>query len=453
MPTALVLGGGGARGGFAFGAVRYVVGPGDVQPSIVTGTSAGAIIAAKLAEARTQIEFQSAADSALEHLRAIRDSSDVFTKQPWLSAFDGTSLGSKLDEFVTQSSAEGRGHRRGWTGRIRNDRIKQAALVTADVLGILVRVLSRIPSIKHGLEQHSSAVLDAGPLRNRLVDFYDPAKIRRPGLTLRLGVCELATGETHYVTEQGKIVASDGATIVDSDSETVDIVDAVLASSAEPSLFAPVELAGRTYVDGGLRQFVPLDVAGRQGADRAITVLNIPIHTRARQRDWSRASLLRILHRTLIEIVPHEVQIGNLSTHHFDHGVDNTVIAPTVRLAGRLDFDADVLAVSLDYGEMRASEMLADVDDDTRAMAMQLTDAIVLLRVQRARTVASPASKKSAVFDWLIDRALERRRSVGLFLPAAAETWSKPVDRPSSKDLDAAELTDEVRDVLGLDGA
>ena len=49
MTTALVLSGGGARGDFEVGAVRYLYDHG-VQPQIICGTSVGAINGVKLAE-------------------------------------------------------------------------------------------------------------------------------------------------------------------------------------------------------------------------------------------------------------------------------------------------------------------------------------------------------------------------------------------------------------------
>jgi NTE family protein len=49
MTTAIVLGGGGARGDFEVGALRFLYDQG-VMPDVLVGTSVGAINAAKLAE-------------------------------------------------------------------------------------------------------------------------------------------------------------------------------------------------------------------------------------------------------------------------------------------------------------------------------------------------------------------------------------------------------------------
>ncbi len=47
---------------------------------------------------------------------------------------------------------------------------------------------------------------------------------------------------------------------------------AVHASAAIPGVFVPVEMNGRTYVDGGVTNPVPVDVARRKGADVVIAV-------------------------------------------------------------------------------------------------------------------------------------------------------------------------------------
>ena len=56
-PTAFVLAGGGTKGSFEVGALQYLVGTERIIPDIITATSAGAIAAVVLAQARTFAEF------------------------------------------------------------------------------------------------------------------------------------------------------------------------------------------------------------------------------------------------------------------------------------------------------------------------------------------------------------------------------------------------------------
>jgi NTE family protein len=71
------------------------------------------------------------------------------------------------------------------------------------------------------------------------------------------------------------IVASD----LDAGRRAVLVARAVAASSAIPILYAPVEIGGRDYVDGGIGDTAHIDVAQQEGC-RLIAVVNpmVPVH-------------------------------------------------------------------------------------------------------------------------------------------------------------------------------
>lgn len=54
----------------------------------------------------------------------------------------------------------------------------------------------------------------------------------------------------------------------------VDLVAAVAASCAVPTVWPPVEVAGRTYMDGGMRSTANVDVA--RGAERVVVLAPLP---------------------------------------------------------------------------------------------------------------------------------------------------------------------------------
>ena len=54
----------------------------------------------------------------------------------------------------------------------------------------------------------------------------------------------------------------------------VDLVAAVAASCAVPTVWPPVEIAGRTYMDGGMRSTANVDVA--EGAERVVVLAPLP---------------------------------------------------------------------------------------------------------------------------------------------------------------------------------
>ena len=53
------------------------------------------------------------------------------------------------------------------------------------------------------------------------------------------------------------------------------LIDGILASSAFPGVYPPVEINGRTLIDGGVAADIPLDLVAAQGAATAL-VLQMP---------------------------------------------------------------------------------------------------------------------------------------------------------------------------------
>src|ERR1700691_6073887 len=92
-PTAFVLAGGGTKGSFEVGALQYLVGVEGIIPDIVTATSAGAIAASVLAQARTLEEFAQRVQEIEDDILAMTRTEQVFGEQAWLHALRGTSLG------------------------------------------------------------------------------------------------------------------------------------------------------------------------------------------------------------------------------------------------------------------------------------------------------------------------------------------------------------------------
>lgn len=79
------------------------------------------------------------------------------------------------------------------------------------------------------------------------------ADLRRRGISLVVVACDLDTGEPVYIDEG-------------------DIATAVRASMSVPGLFVPVEINGKTLVDGGLVDNVPVDILHELGAGFTVAV-------------------------------------------------------------------------------------------------------------------------------------------------------------------------------------
>ena len=103
-PTAFVLAGGGTKGSFEVGVLQYLVGVEGIVPDIITATSAGAIAATVLAQARTLPEFADRVDEIEGDVLAWTQTEHVFGKQAWLGALDGTALGREIHQEITEGT-------------------------------------------------------------------------------------------------------------------------------------------------------------------------------------------------------------------------------------------------------------------------------------------------------------------------------------------------------------
>ena len=102
--TAFVLAGGGTKGSFEVGVLQYLVGVEQIAPDIITATSAGAIAATVLAQARTLDEFARRVDEIEGDVLAWTQTEHVFGRQAWLGALDGTELGREIHREITEGT-------------------------------------------------------------------------------------------------------------------------------------------------------------------------------------------------------------------------------------------------------------------------------------------------------------------------------------------------------------
>jgi NTE family protein len=127
---------------------------------------------------------------------------------------------------------------------------------------------------------------------------------------------------------------------------------------AVPSVFQPVSIAGKTYVDGGLVAPVPVRFAKEMGAEFIIAV-NISSATEAQ----ATASSLDVLMQTFT------IMGQRLNQHELKDA--DVVITPALGAMGSADFNGRNLAVLA--GEQAAASVMPQLK--ARLKAMQLTPA------------------------------------------------------------------------------
>ncbi|TMA25950.1 MAG: hypothetical protein E6J78_16000 [Deltaproteobacteria bacterium] len=225
-PLALVLSGGGARGAYEVGILRYLlgelapkIGP-RARPRIFCGTSVGAINACAIAA------NHGAADFGVARLA-----------ERWCSL--------RLNDIF----------RLGWR----------------DVTGLLRWVAGA------GRPEGPRSLLDAAPLAE-LVRTAIPWRELHQGVAERaiIGVTvsatDIETGHTvvFVETQESRLLVSRDRAI---DWGAVRLTaQHALASAAIPIIFPTVRVAGRVYSDGSLRQNTPISPALRLGAARVLVV-------------------------------------------------------------------------------------------------------------------------------------------------------------------------------------
>lgn len=231
---ALVLSGGGARAAYQVGVLRYVASryP-DLAPGILTGVSAGGIIATSLAS--REGSFADCVSRLHESWRALRIE-DVFRVDPGDLASRVTRWGFRL----VAAGAPG-------TPRARS------LLDTAPLRELLTRTLAAAPD---GAIPGIARNLEAGALR--ALALTASSYTTGQSVTWVQGVdgCSVMTWER----PQRRPLAGELR------------VDHVMASSALPFFFPAVELDGAWYGDGGIRLTAPLSPAVHLGARKIIAV-------------------------------------------------------------------------------------------------------------------------------------------------------------------------------------
>ena len=511
MTTALVLSGGGARGDFEVGALRFLYDQG-VRPDIICGTSVGSVNGVKLAEGENGADPTQGLPGLEALWFELQVNTDMYLEEPWLGTLDPEIhdflLGHSTDPGIAPPQPE--------------------AFSEWGDIGTLLRGIENLgflfddaPKILETLQAIMSArsLFNLNPIGEKLRTHLDPDKVRawaQAGGRLRLAVVGLDSGALRYVTETGAVLERDNATpVVDltppglapecrpiladlneliadrqdlqaelsmappglkasiaqrikalnqriAPLETqlrdciaqhpptqrpvqIDLRSGVLASSSIPGIFRAVSFGGEIYVDGGVREVLPLQVALDLGAD---TVYAIQASKEApdRKGPYAGRSMLEIAERSLVDLA-----IGEIARDDARLGVDGagrsiTLIQPTVDLHDATTIDPGLISIGMAYGFMLAADVVASLSSSDRSW--QLADEIALLRkeiwrleclangqpipTEPARPVSPPdpaLEPEIQTRKGRLQSLIDERRQLGRPMPADADQWSQTLER------------------------
>ena len=357
----LAISGGGALGSFEAGALRFLYDHARVAPAAISGNSSGALNAAKLAHGAAP--SQEAPIDGLERLwRSMRTNPDMWEPEPWL-------------ERVVASAQ--------WASAIRgqvhgSSSATNAMRIAARVVSSLVRrpeeTDGTVDAIKDALAAQS--LLSLRPVAAIIAAELDEATVASSGIALRMGTVSLEAGELRYVTETGAIHdRNDRPT----GQPRVPVADGILASASIPIAFPPVLLNDEHYVDGGAREILPLEVlVSHLEVERAVAVSasSVNIH---RSADFADRNVVDILRRVSAEIAPNETLRKELSPPG-GWGPTVRLVVPELDVHDSMTIDPALIAISFDYGWMRAADRLCGLDGRIAVLADEITQTRMELR-------------------------------------------------------------------------
>ena len=434
--TGLVLSGGGARASFHIGALRYLYDCVGIAPSSIVGTSAGSIVSLILAQSINPGE-QAAQLRALEDIwLTMKDSSDMFAEQAWFTRLRGhaddltgglSGLLSTSEREESMSAVDGDADDVSETvQRAMEDDPSQDMTLTPTVIGQLAGSLLKIGRVGSGLAasvrgaERANSAFRPGPIVRRLLfeSGFQAAKVASSGVALRLAFVDLNTGALRFMRQDGVIVDRDDRPI---DDTSYDLTLGVWASCAIPGVFRPVKMGDGVYVDGGVRENVPVEMAVTHlGATRPYVIVASP--PGLAHEDFTSKDIVSVLLRSGVIMFNEAIQ----DEVEWARSAGACVIEPLTNVHDAGTVHPLLLRINRDYGWTRAAEELTTAPPSLR----EVDESIVKARCDLAADIrrGDATEEKLGVHRRKITRLL--RRADPTLLPPSYETWADEVMPP-----------------------
>jgi NTE family protein len=386
----LVLSGGGASASFQVGALRYLYDVVGIAPTVITGTSAGSILATLLAQADDHDGQRRVLADVERAYEELRQPADIMVELDWFTEVQklvpalqrlGQDRPSHPEPPTStqapepdrhrprrRTAANGPGQRRVAPGRTPRD--STPARETLALLWTLSRSRPDFDALLRGA-RHEQSLYRRGPIFDRLLgpEMFDAGRLARSATELRVAVVALESGELRYVTGRGVLV--DRSDVPVPGEGPVPLTDAVHASCAIPAIYAPVPLGAEHYVDGGTRENLPVEIATTHlGVTRCYAIDALPTGVET-DSSYAGKDLLAIVLRATAGILADEVRLDGAVRARAAGAVH---IAPEVDVLGVLEVDPGLLAIARDYGYLRAAEACEEASPAEQGVTRQLVE-------------------------------------------------------------------------------
>ncbi|NLE97141.1 MAG: patatin-like phospholipase family protein [Propionibacterium sp.] len=446
------LSGGGSRASFQIGALAYLYrhDP-DFTPTVFVGASAGAILAAGLSQYGTPEEQQEWVDLLEEVWLGMRGTDDMFTPREWFRKLQDE--GPSWLEIVhpTEPPKPARPilpfFRRDSDSpdtpdspdspvdpvelalmpdqELRAEWSLQHLSALAGNVGRLPRIGSDMSAIWAGLERTRS-MYRPGPVLQALLEpaVFKPERVPASGMTLRVAMVALESGDVRFMTERGTLV---GRMDEPFDDESHDLVLGLLASCSIPAVFRAVPIGDETYVDGGTRENLPAEMAiGLLGASRnyVISSQDGGVQRRANMAD---DNIFSVVMRST------EILIDEAGRDELEYAISAgaTTIYPEISVHDAMTVHPALMQINRDYGWMRAAEVHLGLERRHKRAHRRITEQRIKGARLEQRFVDDPESATAR--EELVEAKFALRAMMGSAhedaLPAGAQRWWREFER------------------------
>ncbi len=429
MAKGIVLGGGGTLGDFQVGALKFLYEKGILSDiKCVSGTSIGAINALIVSTGK-------GCDERLESYWSdnVLDREDLIPQHNW-----SEDIGRMLKAFVLSEKHS----RLSMELRIRSiGRIRALAAFLKESrgssLGDIKLAINDLEDL-FGTAIRESAIYSAHKLKERLEKRKDTLqKALNPTIAFCLYAVNVETGQKTCFTNNAQLVDLRGDTRYVQCHSSNMLVEAALASAAVPVIFPSVavrwshgEACEQYYMDGSVREVVPITGAIACKADEIYAILCFPRFTDRRKyayldlkdaegkivssgwctsnlldiqpedwvvnnRNWNPTSdecdVLDVANRTAAILLDEMTKGDLVATDEFgDIATDasgnrikpKAVIAPLIPVHGWTQLNIGLLKINADQGYMRAFDVLCAATTPIEEQCEELTAEITARRIK-----------------------------------------------------------------------
>lgn len=442
MSVALVLSGGGSKGDFELGAILYLYRVRNIQPTLITGTSVGAINGAKLAEG------EGSPDSGLRGLErtwfTLDRNDDMWRFEAWVRNAPpevSRMINAAADTHLFSRKLPGQ------PSILPRDNVDAAGLrdIANAITGFAFLMGAGItlgPTVTAATQASSVANLE--PIRDRIFGrngfpaLFNPSLVAQwaaAGRKLRLASVSLDSGELRFVSETGQMLDRNGQPAADRTTRQLifcDVREAIIASASIGVVFPPVKLGSEYYVDGGHRTVIPVDPIFDPafGIQTAYLVSASPIGLNPASFEQTR-TLGNIASRALFETFLAEIVRSETSPRGGWGPRSVTLIAPSMEVHAMVKIDPGLIRINVDYGWMRADDAVNGRGPGDRLfdLSNEITWHRTRIWFNEGRYLGLFGNVGLGEYPNLpsyridLQRLIDERRRLGGSLPPGAERW------------------------------